>query len=383
VKVTVTDRALRELVNEALWNKDFAGWSANHDQPAEVNSNVDPSVAATDPINPNFSPQSKVEFGVAVSQLVKNLPDSEMAKLYDIVKANIEAGAAEDKEKEMKTKAAQGGTSQVEEALRRSIRRMLQEAELPPVTKIPFGVHGKEYQDRVDKSKAWLKRSMGKAIKDYENPKEDDANPDVPAVGDGVPDAPEPSKPAGRTYKSTALGSMDDVGGSQFSDIAKEMGLSVAGAKAAVDKALEKAKFVADMDEDDAEILTLTAMNDYIKFLSKSGEISAADVRLMKDHPDIVRDLDGFREFLHTAIKRARKGGEVLDVVHDDDVVDLDMGDDEPESSVVDDDVVDLGLGDEEPAPARRRAEPETVHDDDIVDFGLGESRRPTLRLRG
>jgi len=41
--------------------------------------------------------------------------------------------------------------------------------------------------------------------------------------------------------------------------------------------------------------------------LNKTGELTAADVQLMKDHPDIVRELDGFREYLHNTIRRAMK----------------------------------------------------------------------------
>jgi hypothetical protein len=107
---------------------------------------------------------------------------------------------------------------------------------------------------------------------------------------------------------------MVDVGGASFEEIAKELDFSVAGAKQAVDKALEKAKWLAqDIAEDDLEIMVLTTMNDYVNMLAKSGELSAADVQLMKDHPDIVRELDGFREFLATAIKRMRKQGQKVE----------------------------------------------------------------------
>ena len=97
------------------------------------------------------------------------------------------------------------------------------------------------------------------------------------------------------------------LGGATFDEIAKSLGYSVAGAKQAVDKALEKAQFVGSIDPDDLEIMTLMAMNDYVDYLSGSGELTPADVQLMKNHPDVLRTLDGFREFLHKYIKRARK----------------------------------------------------------------------------
>lgn len=361
-KVVVTEKALREMVREAMWNKEFSGWSANHDGPATVNADVDPSAVVTDPINPNFTPQNKTEFGVAVNQLVKNLPDTEMPELFDTVKTAIDQNEEKKDEEEMTKQAAQGGTKQVEEAVRKQIRKILADLNprwgnlteakpvdwsslppvtgpLPPVKKIPPGVHGGEYSRRIEKNKADLKRGLGKAVDTIDSPVrpeelgieepappstddlgamgETPVNPEDPTVGDGVPDAPGKRK----AYKATALGGMSDVGGASFEKIAQELEFSVAGAKQAVDKALEKARFLAvDMDEDDLEILVLTGMNDYIKYLTKSGELTPADVQLMKDHPDIVRELDGFREFLHNHIRRARKAGQrVIDPVRDED----------------------------------------------------------------
>jgi hypothetical protein len=101
---------------------------------------------------------------------------------------------------------------------------------------------------------------------------------------------------------------MGDVSGSSFKDIAKELGFAAeSGAKQAVVKALEKAKFVGTMDPDELEILVLKSMSDYIDMLSNTGELSPADVKLLKDHPDIVRDLEGFREFLDKSIRTTRK----------------------------------------------------------------------------
>ena len=272
-KVIVSDKALRELVREALDNKEFSGWSSNGDGPVHVDSNVDPSAAVTDPVNPNFTPQSKTEFGVAVNQLVKDLPDTEMPEIYDTVKHALEINAKKEDQEEMDKKAAQGGTKQVEEAVRKAVRRTLAHM----MTEAPAG-----FRDPAD------------------------------VAADEDPDEPLEDKPRGKHgYKKTAIGNMNDVGGASFEEIAKSLGFSVAGAKQAVDKALEKARFLAtSMDDDEKEILILTAMNDYIKMLSKTGELTGSDVQLMKDHPSIVRELDGFREFLHNVIRRARKSGQ-------------------------------------------------------------------------
>jgi len=321
-KVVVTEQALREMIREAMFNKEFSGWSSNEEGPAEVNPNVDPSAAVTDPINPNFTPQDKTEFNVAIGQLVKNLPDADMPGLYDTVRTAIDDKQNVEDEDEMKKKAMQGGTTQVEEQVRKAIRKVISDLNLrrgdqvseakpdpwkdappvtgpmPAVTKIPAGIHGGEFTRWQEKNKSDVKKYLGKIDLDAPviEPEEHDA--DVDPVDD----------PKRRAYKTTALGGMTDVAGASFEQIAQELGFSVAGAKQAVDKSLEKARFLATgMDEDDREILVLTAINDYIKTLNRSGELTPADVQLMKDHPDMVRELDGFREFLDTTIRRARR----------------------------------------------------------------------------
>ena len=107
-----------------------------------------------------------------------------------------------------------------------------------------------------------------------------------------------------------------DVGGASFKQIAQEMGYaSESGAKQAVEKAMTKVQFASSMDPDQLQIVVLTAMSDYIDFLNKSGELTPADVQLMKDHPNIVSELDGFREFLDKYMKRQMKGKGVAEAM--------------------------------------------------------------------
>jgi hypothetical protein len=51
-------------------------------------------------------------------------------------------------------------------------------------------------------------------------------------------------------------------------------------------------------------------MSEYIDILKNTGEISNEEVSLLKNNPGIVRELDGFREFLNNAVKSARKESE-------------------------------------------------------------------------
>jgi hypothetical protein len=95
--------------------------------------------------------------------------------------------------------------------------------------------------------------------------------------------------------------------GESFEEIAKKLGISVAGAKRLEVVALAKVEYLHDLDEKDRGEIIATAVEDYIKYLSKSGELSKEEVGLMKQHPEIVANLDGFREHLHKYIRNAMK----------------------------------------------------------------------------
>lgn len=269
--VSVSEKALRELVREALDNTDFGTLAPiEAKEPVNVNPVVDPSAAVTDPIKPNFQPQNKVEFGVAVNNLVKGIASDKIPALYKSVTDAIDQipDIAAQEEEEMKKKNDRVETGHgpanakgVEEQIRMQIRSMLMEMSVDPA--------------------------------------------DVAADED--PEEQELEKRAKRPGKYKPS-STDWGADTSFADMAKELGFSVAGAKQAADKALLKAQFVGQADQDELEILVLTAMSDYIKYLNKSGELTPSDVQLMKDHPEIVRELDGFREFLDKSLRRSMKG---------------------------------------------------------------------------
>ena len=270
-KVVVTDNALRELVNELIGPKsagpshlsDGGGTLGSptvpEEEPVNVNATVDPSAAETDPINPDFSPQNKLEFDIAVKNLVKCLPDEKMSSLYRdiknvVYKAGEEAPEGEHGMKNDDENSRSELLKKAEETIRREVKKILVEANM--------------VQTPAD---------------DYYDDDEEDGAP------------------------KRKFSSMADVEGATFEEIAKELGFSVAGAKQAVDKALQKAQFMALMDQDDSEIMVLTAMNAYIEKLASTGELSPADVKLMKDHPEIVRELDGFREHLANVVRKERR----------------------------------------------------------------------------
>ncbi len=260
-RILITESSIRELLKEIL----------DSSSPVNVNPVVDPQAAETDPTNQSFSPDNKVELMSAIRMLVNSVDDEHANDVYVAIKDAIEK-----KEDEMKK-------VNVEEAIRMTIRKMLTEADddLPQVKKIPTGVHGGEFMRRFEKSKAGLQKT-------FSSMRDDDYEPLK---------ADEPA--AGRGRKNVM---MTDVSGASFKDIAKEMGFAAeSGAKQAVEKALAKAKFVMKMDlmdPEELEIVVLQSMKDYIDVLKNTGELDAQEVKLLNDNPGIVRELDGFREFL-------------------------------------------------------------------------------------
>ena len=259
------------------------GWQSTSelsDSPAAVSAVVDPAAAVTDPENPNFKPSNRKELQIALLALVDDVSDDLAGDTFDVVLDAINKNKDEDDMKNDK---------KVEEAIRLAIRKMLSEAELPPVRKIPMGVHGGEWMKAHEKRRKDLEKTLTSM------------NVDTDAEEMMRADAPV----AGRDRKNVM---QTDVGGASFKQIAQELGYaSESGAKQAVEKAMTKIQFAASMDPDALQVVVLTAMSDYIDFLNKSGELTSADVQLMKDHPNIVAELDGFREFLDKYIKREMK----------------------------------------------------------------------------
>lgn len=263
--------SLRSMINELLNSNSF------DDDVVNINPTVDPSASLTDPMNPRFVPQNSVEFNVGLNSIIKNVPIESIPKIYKSLKDVIKS-----KEDELPIKQDDDDMTndkektQFEESVRVAVRKILSEIN-PKFSADSDDEDTSEYGD------------------------EDDLDNE---------DSPKRKKKA---YKSTALGGMSDVDGMSFEEIAKELGYSVAGAKRAVDMAIEKLRWLATgIDPDDLEILILQSINDYIDMLAGTGELTPADVQLMKDHPQIVRELDGFREYLGTVIRRRRKADQKL-----------------------------------------------------------------------
>lgn len=282
MKIVVSEEQMRRFIRETMMNPSI-GWQSTSelsDSPATVSAVVDPSAAVTDPQNVNFKPSNRKELQIALSSIIDGIPDDLAGDTFDAVNDAIEK---EKEDEDMKN------DKKVEEAIRLAIRKMLSEAELPPVKKIPMGVHGGEWMKAHEKRRKDLEKTL--TGMNIDTDAEEMMRADAPA--------------AGRERKNVM---QTDVGGASFKQIAQELGYaSESGAKQAAEKAMAKVRFASGMDPDHLQIVVLTAMSDYIDFLNKSGELTPADVQLMKDHPNIVSELDGFREFLDKYIKREMK----------------------------------------------------------------------------
>jgi len=282
MKIVVSEKQIRKFIRETMMNPGV-GWQSTSelsDSPATVSAVVDPSASVTDPENPNFKPSNRKELQIALSTIIEDIPDDLASSTFDAVTDAIEK---EKEDKDMKN------DKKVEETIRLAVRKLLSEAELPPVKKIPMGVHGGEWMKAHEKRRKDLEKTL--KTMNVDTDAEEMTRADAPAIG--------------RERKNVM---QTDVGGASFKQIAQELGYaSESGAKQAAEKAMEKVKFASGMDQDQLQIVVLTAMSDYIDFLNKSGELTPADVQLMKDHPGIVSELDGFREFLDKYIKREMK----------------------------------------------------------------------------
>lgn len=295
MKITVSKQAVKEYIKEVM-AAPMPGWQSTGDlstSPAAVSAVVDPSAAATDPGNPNFKPKNRVELHTSLSTMIDDIADDSSSDFFDILQTAINV-AKEQEEKDMPK-----SEDNIEEIVRKTIKKML--IEMIPMRDTGLSYSGPQTGTRARVGMQSCEACDGEGILDN--------GTDCKACGGkgGIPTG---------SRKNTM---MTDVGGTSFKEIAAEMGYaSESGAKQAVEKALEKAQFVGEMDPDELQILVLTTMNDYIEYLRKSGELTGADVELMKSHPTITAELDGFREFLSKALKKSRKSGQkVIDPLED------------------------------------------------------------------
>ena len=142
----------------------------------KVNPVVDPSAALTDPANKDYKPDSKVELSVALSGMIQDMSDDDVHDVYDRIKQALEK--KEDEEGKDQMQKSNKKVKNVEEAIRLAVRKMLSEAELPPVKKIPYGVSGIKRGPEAP-AVVGLRKTLQKMNLDDEEYQD----PDAPAAG--------------------------------------------------------------------------------------------------------------------------------------------------------------------------------------------------------
>jgi len=276
---TLKESEIRKLVKRLLEDSSLGPTLA-----VRVNPVVDPSASLTNPDNENYKPNTKQELQISLGTMLEDVPDDKIPDIYDSLKHALDVEQDEEGKDQMEK-----SNKKVEESIRLAVRKILSEA--PSVRKFPFG-HSAFPKGPDSPQVVALRKKFDKMQID---------EPDETRRGD------EPAP--GRTRRNVTV---SDVEGATLSALAKELGMSISGAKLAVPKALAtatpkmKARLMM-VNPEELETLVLKSMSDYIDMLNSTGELSAADIKLLKDHPDIVRELDGFREFLDDFLSKAIK----------------------------------------------------------------------------
>ena len=95
-----------------------------------------------------------------------------------------------------------------------------------------------------------------------------------------------------------------------YKDIAQATGLSTSGARGEEVRAVKRYIFLmnlADVAQDDYATLVANATDDYITYLSRSGGLSDEEVQELKQNPDLVQELEGFRDHMRKNVTRSAK----------------------------------------------------------------------------
>ena len=223
-----------------------------------VNDVVDAQEHETNPTNVTYVPRDKVEFGHAVNDLAKGVAVEDIPRLFNLIKQVVDNFRAKDDEtmKNMSDNASSNHLD-LENIVRLNIRNILNE----------------------------MKNDEG-----------DDGNDDDRNDND-VED------------KKELLRDNDEYGDDYtYKEIAKEFGLTLAGARQFANRVLDKVITLAKkIDPDDLDEFTYKGVTDYIGLLQSLGNITPEEIQMLKDNPEIVRELDGFREYMQPHVRQLIK----------------------------------------------------------------------------
>lgn len=284
MKVIVRKGAVREFIREALGGQSWPRAISElptEEAPVDVNatSSVEDATPPMDPPvdDPEFVPVNSVELAAASDKLARRVEPELIEPYYKhlqrLAKAEEEGKLGrseendeppEDDESDERLSPENQKEAQLEAAIRKRVRQLL---EITPRASYSFS--------------GW------------------DVSGERPEEGE------EGYQPQRRNITVT------DVGGMSFDEIAKALGFAAPiGAKAFVERSMEKFRFLWELREEspaDFDKFILLGVNEYISYLRSSGALSDEEVALMHDHPELVVELEGYREYLHKFVKRAMR----------------------------------------------------------------------------
>lgn len=240
---SVISKLLETYPGENVWEPKIAA--------TNVSAIVDPQEDDTWTYNPNYTPQDRTELIVALRNLINDLPEEfqdQTVDIYHLIGDTLDK-MIKDRKNMKKNKAV---NKQIEEALRKRIRKILFEAP-------GAAYHGMDF------------------------------------FADDTPMTPEEEaeKKNRRKYKKTR-GVTDNV--RSQADVAKELGVSTS--KLNQEEQIYHAKRGYLRNPEIGGRIMRTAQNDYIEYLQMSGVLDDADVADLKNNIDLVEDLDGYKNFL-------------------------------------------------------------------------------------
>lgn len=309
---SINEIQVRALVKKLLEDK------ALGPEMVKVNPVVDPSAIVTDPANPDYKPTNKQELQVVLSSMLRGVSDDSVSDIYDSIK-NVMQSKEEDEGKDQMNKS----NSKIEETIRMTIRKMLAEIELPELSKRNL----KEYFeiDPATGEKVW--KGSGPAPKLAPSAGMQKLDPSARGVAVG------PQSPAGKSLKSTFKKMKDsDISfvdtsqpeagrsrrnkmqeGDKLRELAAEMGFkNPNGVLQFINRVLEKMKRRFE-NYDAVAVATLEIMKEYIDELSSPYKqssrvttepvITPQDAELLRQHPEMIEDLDTFRVYLNKKLK--------------------------------------------------------------------------------
>mgnify|MGYP001571893462 FL=1 len=275
MNVIVPMHAVKQLINETLGGPAqprVVNELPSEDPPIEPNvtSSAEDTTPALDPPvdDPEFVPANPNELAVAADKLARRVDPTSLNQYYTQLKRLAKA----EEEGRLSSTKQKVDVGTVEEQLRKHVRDAL-------ISEIsPWAGGGLAFS-------GW---GVDPDIEDDDNEEDDD-------------------EPRQRRQHLTTK----DVEGDTLDSIAKEFGfVAPSGAKAFLFRTMEKFKHLFVLrDEDPAAFdrFIFMAASEYIGYLKSSGELDDEEVELLYSHPELVAELEGFREYLHVFVKRAMR----------------------------------------------------------------------------